>query len=145
MGGRLGRGRLVGDHLDRHPRSRSWCGDGAFGTPHAPTPGVCPGTSEVAWHDLTVEFADGRFAGYRDRATGARSAPRLETAVGATLGMTFARTRALYAPGDVTMAHGGAIVVAGTRTADRLFLGFFDDLPTTRLAEIKGGHPCGDV
>jgi hypothetical protein len=120
------------------------------------SPGVCPGRTEVEWGDLSLEFSSGRLDGYRyttvgfaalgtaTRPSGAPR-PRLKTATGATLGMTLAQVRALYPPGAFTEEQGGAVVVPGATTGDRLFLGFFDNTPSTPLTEVKGGGPCGDV
>jgi hypothetical protein len=127
-----------------------------LGPPTSTTPGTCPGTTEVQWNDLSLEFASGSFAGYRYlrgglAAVGATSSPSpgpgtplLKTSTGATLGMTLAQVRTLYPADAFSAEQGGRIAVAGTRAEDRLFLGFFDQAPTTPLTEIKGGNPCGD-
>jgi hypothetical protein len=57
----------------------------------------------------------------------------------------LAEVRPLYPPEAFSAEQGGRIAVAGTKTGDRLFLGFFDQAPSTPLTEIKGGNPCGDV
>lgn len=118
--------------------------------------GVCPGRTEVEWGDLSVEFSDGAFVGYRydkggfpalgtERRPSGQPQPRLTTATGATLGMTLARVRPLYPPRAFTEEQGGAIVESGTTAGHRLFLGFFESTPSAPLTEIKGGAPCGDV
>ena len=43
-----------------------------------------------------------------------------------------------------TFAYVGSKNTQVTAVGDRLFLGFFDQAPTTPLTEIKGGLPCGD-
>jgi hypothetical protein len=127
-----------------------------LGPPTSTTPGTCPGTTEVQWNDLSLEFASGSFAGYRYlkgglAAVGSTSPPSpgpgtplLKTAAGATLGTTLAQVRPLYPSDAFSAEQGGRIAVAGARAGDRLFLGFFDQAPTTPLTEIKGGSPCGD-
>ena len=126
-----------------------------LGSPTTTTSGVCKNTTEVQWGDLSLEFTTGRLTGYRylrgglaavgtsPRPTGSGD-PSLMTATGATLGMTLSQVRSLYPPGDFSQEQGGAIVVPGTTTGDRLFLGFFASHPSTPLTEVKGGSPCGD-
>jgi hypothetical protein len=128
---------------------------GYLGSPTATTPGDCRGTTEVQWNDLSVEFTSGRLSGYRYLRGGLAAVgtvqrppgpgtPLLKTATGATLGMTLTQVRSLYPADDFSEEQGGAIVVRETTTGDRLFLGFFEDSPSTLLTEIKGGGPCGD-
>jgi hypothetical protein len=118
--------------------------------------GLCPGRTEVEWGDLAVEFSGGVLDGYRYLdgglpALGSENPPMglgvpvLKTAAGATLGMTLAQAEQLYPASDFTTAQGGAIEVAGVKAGDRLFLGFFENTPTTPLTEIKGGDSCGDA
>lgn len=120
------------------------------------TPGPCPGTTEIEWSDLSLEFSRGVLDGYRYLEGGLSSAgelhpptgpgsPVLTTATGATLGMTLAEVRPLYPAGDFTMEQGGSIVVPGSKAGDRLFLGFFSSASSTPLTEIKGGSTCGNV
>jgi hypothetical protein len=122
----------------------------------AAVPGPCTGTTEVEWNDLSVEFSHGVLDGYRyiegglpDTGTlhplAGSGTPVLRTATGATLGMTLARVRTLYPASAFSEEQGGAIVVAGATSGERLFLGFFSTTPTTPLTEIKGGGTCGDV
>jgi hypothetical protein len=59
--------------------------------------------------------------------------------------MTLAEVRPLYPPEAFSAEQGGRIAVGGTKTGDRLFLGFFDQAPGTPLSEIKGGSPWGDL
>jgi len=123
--------------------------------PTTTTNGVCAGTTEVQWNDLSLEFSHNLLVGYRYREGGLAavgSTPRstvsgtpvLKTATGATLGVTLAAVRTLYPAKDFSLAQGGSIVVPGAHPGDRLFLGFFSDARTTPLSEVKGGHPCGD-
>jgi hypothetical protein len=128
-----------------------------LGPPSSTAPGTCQGTTEVEWNDLSLEFSGGSFAGYRYlrgglAAVGATSRPSpgpgtplLKTAAGVTLGMTLAEVRPLYPPEAFSAEQGGRIAVGGTKTGDRLFLGFFDQAPGTPLSEIKGGSPWGDL
>lgn len=120
------------------------------------TPGPCSGTTEVEWSDLSLEFSHGVLDGYRYLEGGLSDAgtfhpptgsgtPVLKTATGATLGMTLVDVRPLYPASAFSEVQGGAIVVPGTKTGERLFLGFFSTIPTTPLTEIKGGSTCGDV
>jgi hypothetical protein len=126
-----------------------------LGPPTSTDPGSCPGRTEVQWNDLSLEFSGGSFAGYRYLRGGLAGlsatsrppgpgTPLLKTAAGATLGMTLAQVRPLYPPEAFNAEQGGRIAIAGAKTGDRLFLGFFDQAPTTPLTEIKGGSPCGD-
>ena len=128
-----------------------------LGTPtKTTTPGPCNGTTEVEWSDLSLEFSHGVLDGYRYLEGGLSDAgtfhpptgpgtPVLRTTTGATLGMTLVEVRPLYPAGAFSEVQGGAIVVPGTKTGERLFLGFFSTTPTTPLTEIKGGSTCGDV
>jgi hypothetical protein len=128
-----------------------------LGTPtKTTTPGPCNGTTEVEWSDLSLEFSHGVLDGYRYMEGGLSDAgafnsptgpgtPVLKTATGATLGMTLAEVRPLYPASAFSEVQGGAIVVLGTKSRERLFLGFFSAAPTTSLTEIKGGSTCGDV
>jgi hypothetical protein len=120
------------------------------------TPGPCNGTTEVEWSDLSLEFSHGVLDGYRYMEGGLSDAgafhpptgpatPVLKTTNGATLGMTLAEVRPLYPASAFSEVQGGAIVVFGTKSGERLFLGFFSTTPTTPLTEIKGGNTCGDV
>ena len=69
-----------------------------------PDAGCVGGYTEVAWHDLIVQFRHGRFTGYRYWVNGSGSpspsasaiAPRLQTAKGITLGSTFAQLKRRY-------------------------------------------------
>jgi hypothetical protein len=128
-----------------------------LGRPTGSVPGVCRGTTELEWTDLSVEFTNGVLTGYRyslggfahlgsvrGPLTGA-GRPQLETAKGATLGMTLAKVRTLYPANAFSEEQGGSLVTYGTRVGDRLFLAFFSTSPVTPLAEIKGGNPCGDI
>jgi len=88
-----------------------------------PGAGCVGGYTEVAWHDLIVQFRHGRFSGYRYWVNGSGSpppsasaiAPRLQTAKGITLGSTFAELKRTYrltqtgtdfwkAPNDIVFA-----------------------------------------
>lgn len=129
-----------------------------LGQPTLTVPGNCHNTTEVEWGDLSLEFASGKFTGYRyipggladvgnpttTKPTTSGGNPQLGTAAGATLGMTLAQVRPLYPVDDFSGVGGGAIVVHGTTGSDRLFLGFFASNPSTPLQEIKGGATCGD-
>ena len=126
-----------------------------LGAPTTTTPGDCSGTTEVQWHDLSLEFSGGSLAGYRylrglpmvgstNPPTSGPGTPLLKTATGATLGSTLAQVGDLYPPNDFSMEQGGAIVVTGASPGNRLFLGFFDKAPAAQLSEIKGGGTCGD-
>jgi hypothetical protein len=77
-----------------------------LGAPTAhPSAGCAGDYSEVAWHDLIVQFRNGRFSGYRYLAGGltgisptittlrAAKVPKLDTATGITLGDTFAEVK----------------------------------------------------
>ncbi len=119
-------------------------------------PGPCNGTTEVEWSDLSLEFAHGVLDGYRYLRGGLTDAgkahppagaakPLLKTAAGATPGMTLTEVRKLYPRSDFSLEQGGSIVVAGAKTGERLFLGFFSATSSTPLTEIKGGNTCGDV
>src|SRR3981081_972720 len=57
--------------------------------------------------------------------------PLLTEAAGAPLGTTLAQVRPLYPSDAFSAEQGGRIAVAGARAGDRLFLGFFDQAPTT--------------
>lgn len=120
------------------------------------TPGPCSGTTEVEWSDLSLEFSHGILDGYRYLEGGLSDVgtfhpptgpgtPVLKTATGATLGMTLAEVRILYPASAFSEEQGGAIAVAGTKTGERLFLGFFSTTASTPLTEIKGGSTCGNV
>jgi hypothetical protein len=126
-----------------------------LGSPTSTTPGDCSGTTEVQWNDLSLEFSKGTLDGYRYLRGGLPAAgtehplsgtgnPLLKTATGATLRMTLTQVQLLYPAGDFSEEQGGSIVVAGTKSGDRLFLGFFENTPSTPLTEIKGGETCGD-
>jgi hypothetical protein len=126
-----------------------------LGAPTSTTPGDCSARTEVQWQDLSLEFSKGTLAGYRylkgglaavgteHRPTGSGT-PLLTTSTGATLGMSQAQVRPLYPASAFSEEQGGAIVVNRTTNGDRLFLGFFENSPSTPLTEIKGGSPCGD-
>jgi len=120
------------------------------------TPGPCNGTTEVEWNDLSLEFSHGVLDVYRYLEGGLSDVgtlnpptgpgtPVLKTAIGATLGTTLMEVRPLHPASAFSQVQGGAIVVPGTKTGERLFLGFFSTSPTTPLSEIKGGSTCGDV
>ncbi len=120
-----------------------------LGAPTASTPAVCPGRTEVEWHDLSLEFSKGVLAGYRyvvghSSGTSGPGNPLIKTAAGATLGMTLGQVRPLYSTTAFSFEQGGSIVVPGMTVGDRLFLLFGDNLSSTPLTEIKGGAPCGD-
>ena len=55
------------------------------------------------------------------------------------MAMTVAEVRPLYSPEAFSAEQGGRIAIGGTKTGDRLFLGVFDQAPSTPLNEIKGG------
>jgi hypothetical protein len=124
-------------------------------TPSSYAPGACIGSTEVEWSDLSLEFQGGFLQGYRYLRGGfgqigslnppptGPAVPLLTTAAGATLGMTLAQAQRLYPASDFTMEHGGTIQVSGS--SGTLSLEFGSNDPTTRLGEIKGGQPCGDV
>ncbi|HEU5001725.1 MAG TPA: hypothetical protein VFW71_02960 [Actinomycetota bacterium] len=125
-----------------------------FGPPTGTEPGACSGTTEVEWHDLSVEFQGGTFHGYRYNPGGfaglgaaapptGTAVPRLQTEAGVTLGMQLGEAQALYPPSAFTMAHGGTISVRGTYGT--LAIEFASSAPTATVIEIKGGQPCGDV
>ncbi len=128
-----------------------------LGTPTKTTTAApCEGKTEVEWSDLSLEFSHGVLDGYRYMEGGLSDAgtfhpptgpgtPVLKTATGATLGITLVDVRPLYPTNAFSEVQGGAIVVPGTKTGERLFLGFFSTTPTTPLTEIKGGSTCGDV
>ena len=69
-----------------------------------PDAGCVGGYSEVAWHDLIVQFRHGRFTGYRYWVNSSGSpppsasdvSPRLRTARGISLGSTFAQVESRY-------------------------------------------------
>ncbi len=127
-----------------------------LGSPTTTSFGVCKDTAEVQWSDLSLEFTSGKLTGYRylpgglpaigksKRPNRTFGQPHLTASTGATLGMTLRQVRGFYPPNDFSYEQGGAITVQGTTTGDRLFLGFFGSDPSTALAEIKGGSPCGD-
>jgi hypothetical protein len=109
----------------------------------------------VEWGDLSLEFRNGVFDGYRYRLGGLPGTsvttvppgpgePLLKTATGATLGMTLAQVRPLYPSLSVSGDQGGSIEIWAANY-DRLFLGFFENTATAVLSEIKGGQTCGDV
>jgi hypothetical protein len=126
-----------------------------LGAPTSTTPGDCPARTEVQWQDLSLEFSKGTLMGYRYLRGGlaavgsehpptGRGTPLLRTSTRATLGTNLAQVRSLYPPRAFSEEQGGVIVVDGTTNGDRLFLGFFENSPSTPLTEIKGGSPCGD-
>jgi hypothetical protein len=128
---------------------------GYFGAPLVIGGGGCAGRTEVHWGDLSLEFYKDTLAGYRylngpQTWLGAKgpvpkpNTPPLGTAQDATIGMTLAHVRALYPPSDFSLAHDGSIAMPGT-SGDWLWLSFFGTRPSTRLWEIKGGAPCGDL
>jgi hypothetical protein len=126
-----------------------------LGPPTGYAPGACIGSTEVEWSDLSLEFQGGFLQGYRYLRGGfgqigslnppptGPAVPLFTTAGGATLGMTLAQVQPLYPASDFTMEHGGTIQVRGS--SGTLSLEFDSNDPTTRLGEIKGGQPCGDV
>ncbi len=67
-----------------------------------PAAGCVGGYTQVAWHDLIVQFRHGRFSGYRYWVNGSGSAstlavsPKLVTARGISLGSTFAEVKRRY-------------------------------------------------
>ncbi|HEY6472941.1 MAG TPA: hypothetical protein VIY26_08625 [Acidimicrobiales bacterium] len=128
---------------------------GYLGPPTKTTAGNCPGTTEVEWGDLSLEFTSGQLTGYRylrgglaavgtDAHPGGPGEPLLKTGTGATLGMPRRGVQPLYPAADLSGLGGGSIVVPGTTGSDRLVLEFFASTPSTPLTEIKGGTPCGD-
>jgi hypothetical protein len=128
---------------------------GYLGPPTKTTAGNCPGTIEVEWGDLSLEFTSGQLTGYRylrgglaavgtGSHPGGPGTPLLKTGAGATLGMPLRDVQPLYPAADVSGLQGGSIVVPGTTGSDRLVLEFFASDPSTPLTEIKGGTPCGD-
>ena len=130
---------------------------GVLGPSTGTASGTCSETTEVEWNDLSVEFSDGVFTGYRynqggfvdlgklGRPISGPGTPPLQTATGAALGMTLAKVRSLYPPSAFSAEQGGAIVVSGSSPGNRLFLGFFSTAPSTPMSEVKGGSPCGDI
>jgi hypothetical protein len=128
---------------------------GYLGPPTKTAAGNCPGTTEVEWGDLSLEFTSGQLTGYRyrrgglaavgtDARPGGPGDPLLKTATGATLGMALRAVQPLYPASDFSGVQGGSIVVPGTTGSDHLVLEFFAGAPSTPLTEIKGGTPCGD-
>ncbi len=69
-----------------------------------PDAGCVGGYTEVAWHDLIVQFRHGRFTGYRYWVNSSGSpppaastiSPKLQTARGISLGSTFAQVKSRY-------------------------------------------------
>ncbi len=113
-----------------------------------PDAGCVGGYTEVAWHDLIVQFRRGRFSGYRYWVNGSGSpspspsastiAPRLQTAKGITLGSTFAELKRTYrltqtgtdfwkAPNDVVFG---------------LDSGTYPSPPSSSIYEIKSSGAC---
>jgi len=111
-----------------------------------PDAGCVGGYTEVAWHDLIVQFRHGRFSGYRYWVDGSGSpspsasaiAPRLQTAKGITLGSTFAELKRTYrltqtgtdfwkAPNDVVFG---------------LNSGTYPSPPSSSIYEIKSSGAC---
>ncbi len=128
---------------------------GYLGPPTKTTAGNCPGTTEVEWGDLSLEFTSGQLSGYRYLRGGLAAVgtethpvgpgdPLLKTSTGATLGMPLRDVQPLYPAADFSGLQGGSIVVPGTTGSDRLVLEFFASAPSTPLTEIKGGTTCGD-
>jgi hypothetical protein len=128
---------------------------GYLGPPAKTTAGNCPGTTEVEWGDLSLEFTSGQLSGYRYQRGGLAAVgtekhpvgpgdPLLKTSTGATLGMPLRDVQPLYPAADFSGLQGGSIVVPGTTGSDRLVLEFFASAPSTPLTEIKGGTTCGD-
>jgi hypothetical protein len=128
---------------------------GYLGPPAKTTAGNCPGTTEVEWGDLSLEFTSGQLSGYRYLRGGLAAVgtethpvgpgdPLLKTSTGATLGMPLRDVQPLYPAADFSGLQGGSIVVPGTTGSDRLVLEFFASAPSTPLTEIKGGTTCGD-
>ena len=81
----------------------------ALGVPSGhPSAGCAGAYSQTEWHDLIVQFKDGRFVGYRFLAGGAAgitpttttlrtaAVPKLATGGGITLGDTFAEVKHAY-------------------------------------------------
>ena len=114
--------------------------------------GCGPQFTEVAWHDLILEFRNGRFTGYRyidggwplatphDRVTAKGPLPRLRTGSGLTLGSTLAEARAAYKhfvqAGAVKWKAENGMVFVVSSTAHN------PSAPSNRLVEIKVGT-CG--
>ena len=70
-----------------------------LGTPSGRPASGCRGPyRDVEWHDLIVQFEDGRFTGYRYWVSQPHMAvdPRLRTSRGITLGSTFGELRRAY-------------------------------------------------
>ena len=117
--------------------------------------GCGPRFSEVAWHDLVVEFRHDRFTGYRyvdggwpistpgsprDRVAAGRTTPHLETALGITLGSTLGAVRRAYG----SLRRSGASQWSATDglTFGESPAGVDPTSPTSRITEIKLGT-CG--
>jgi hypothetical protein len=118
--------------------------------------GCGPAFTEVAWHDLIVEFRRGTFTGYRyisggyplttagsphDPVSPTSRTPALTTASGITLGSTLRELRAAY-PALIQSgalkwtAPNGLVFVEASQTNN-------PTSPTATIAEIKTGT-CGD-
>ena len=92
-------------HFGAPARSVTGAISARLGSPTGhPDAGCVGGYTQVAWHDLIVQFRHGHFSGYRYWVSGSGSppasastvSPKLATAKGISLGSTFAQVKRSY-------------------------------------------------
>jgi len=111
-----------------------------------PDAGCVGGYTQVAWHDLIVQFRHGRFSGYRYWVSGSGSpsasasavSPKLATAKGISLGSTFARVKRSYrltqSGTDFWKSRDGIVFVLDSPT--------YPSPPSSPVYEIKSYGVC---
>jgi hypothetical protein len=111
-----------------------------------PEAGCVGGYTEVAWHDLIVQFRHGRFSGYRYWVNSAGSpspsvspvSPKLQTAKGISLGSTLAqlerRYRLTQTGTDFWKAPNNIVFALDSPT--------YPSPPSSRVYEIKTDGAC---
>jgi hypothetical protein len=111
-----------------------------------PDGGCVGGYTEVAWHDLIVQFRHGHFSGYRYWVSGSGSlsasasavSPKLATAKGISLGSTFAQVKRSYrltqTGTDFWKSHDGIVFALDSQ--------IYPSPPSSPVHEIKSYGMC---
>jgi len=109
-----------------------------------PAAGCVGGYTQVAWHDLIVQFRHGRFSGYRYWVNASGSAPasaispQLVTTKGISIGSTFAQVKRRYrltqTGTDFWKSHDGIVFALNSQS--------YPSPPSALVYEIKSYGVC---
>ena len=134
-------------HFGSPARSVTGAISAKLGSPTGhPAAGCVGGYTQVAWHDLIVQFRHGHFSGYRYWVSGSGSpsasasavSPKLATAKGISLGSTFAQVKRSYrltqTGTDFWKSHDGIVFALDSQT--------YPSPPSSPVYEIKSYGVC---